>query len=108
MLAGVGDIDEKYEDYMAIIADDFITQKGITTVGVWALSGEYVVFKARTYDQQTDLDQLLKKIFGDKNGGAKDGATGAARLHLGLAGKTPDRESLLKMWKALLEQEFVR
>lgn len=50
----------------------------IKTVFVWSLSGDRVVVKARNSNPEYNLDNELKRMFGQTNGGAKDSASGAA------------------------------
>ncbi|MEK7211747.1 MAG: hypothetical protein AAB731_03875 [Patescibacteria group bacterium] len=107
LVSGLGEIPAAYTDYMATIADELIKQRGITTVYVWAIVDGRVEIKARTYDKQLDLNQHLKDMFGEKNGGARDRAVGAAHVDLGITDPTTDRESLVKLWKNVLEQKLL-
>lgn len=107
LISGLGEIPAEYMDYMAAIADELIKQRGITTVYVWAIVDGKVEIKARTYDKHLDLNQHLKDMFGEKNGGARDRAIGAAHIDLGISNDTNDRESLVKIWKNVLELKLL-
>lgn len=84
LIASGGFIAEDEKDFLARIANNLMRSQGMTCVYVWAVVDEInLVVKARTIDASTDLNQELKRQFGEKFAGAKTWQ-GGAEIPLGV------------------------
>ncbi len=77
LISGLGFVDEGHSDSIPYLADKMMRLRGIQTVVVYGIVGNSVRASVRTSSSSLDCDNLCKEIFGEKNGGAKQGVGGA-------------------------------
>ena len=107
LVASGGFIAEKEKDFLARIANNLVRRTGVRLVVVWAVVDDTnLVVKARTTDKSSDLNEMLKRLFGSSYAGAKTGA-GGAEIPLGfLAPSAKSREELLRFLDAKMRDAF--
>ncbi|HBM45497.1 MAG: TrkA-N domain protein [Parcubacteria group bacterium GW2011_GWF2_38_76] len=96
------------EDNMIRITELLMGLREVKTLYVWALQGDKIFIKARNSDKSIDLNSELKRIFGDKNGGAKDKSSGGALLDVGILSEISEenRDNLLLLCKAYMHKKI--
>jgi len=78
LIVSGGFISEKEKDFLARIANNLMRWEGVELLIVWAIvDDKKFVVKARTHSAQKLLGEILKRIFGQNNAGAKTWAGGA-------------------------------
>lgn len=108
LIASGGCIAEDEKDFLARIANNLMRAQGMTCVYVWAVvDEEKLVVKARTTDASTDLDQDLKREFGEKFAGAKTWQ-GGAEIPLGVLAPSGEnsKEQLLHYLDTEMRAKF--
>ena len=111
VIAGVGFIDEKFRDSIAIIADFMLREKDARVVVIFAIiekdDGKNLVLDAsvRTSDEDLDLDFLIKQIT-SQGGGRK--FKGAYQVNLDYFAHCRDRESLWELVNKTTVDAFSR
>jgi nanoRNase/pAp phosphatase (c-di-AMP/oligoRNAs hydrolase) len=78
----VGDVSGGHRDVIATIADSFIRLDSVETVMIVGVVDESLVVSLRNDDSRLDLNEVIAKVFGKENGGAK-GYSGGAMFNLG-------------------------
>ena len=108
LVASGGFIAEEEKDYLARISNKLMRWKGVTLVIVWAIvDDENLTVKARTNDPSLDLNELLKKKFGQTHAGAKPRAGGAERPLEALKPTATSRAHLLAFFDAKMADTFL-
>lgn len=78
MIASGGFITEREKDFLARIANNLLRFEGVELLIVWAIvDDKKFVVKARTHSVNKPLGEILKRVFGQNNAGAKTWAGGA-------------------------------
>lgn len=101
LIAGVGFVEEKYRDTIAIIADHLLERNNVTLVVVYAAvyhknhSKLDIDASFRTNDENLDLNYLIKSI--TSNGGGRK-FKGAFQVHIDYFVHCPD---LQKLWELI-------
>ena len=97
LIAGIGYIDEKYRDNIAIIGDFLLKREDIATVVVFSIvakeKGLTLDASFRTRDEHLNLNRLIKEL--SKDGGARR-YKGAFQVDLDYFVHAPDRDMLWK------------
>lgn len=109
LITGVGFIQESQSDCISYIADKFMRLEGVQTVVVFGIAGNSVRGSVRTSSASLDTQTLCNEIFGEGNGGARQGV-GGARVSIPLFDTTDMSESdKVKLWeltKSQVEHKF--
>ncbi|HRY62263.1 MAG TPA: DHH family phosphoesterase [Candidatus Paceibacterota bacterium] len=90
-------------------AAEFLMRIGeVQTLFAWMIQRDKIIIKARNYDKSISLDSELKRMFGQKNGGAKDNSSGAAFVDLSFFSNPPDgiRNQFLSVCEAFMRQKI--
>lgn len=106
----LSEIIPELEIYMVKVAETLIRTRGIATVYVWGVIGRRLKIKVRNTTDlgEVQLDTKLKQLFGNENGGAADdGAMGAVDIDMGALGESPDRDSVVRAARALVERKLL-
>lgn len=78
LIASAGFITEREKDFVARIANNLMRWEGVELLIVWAVvDDKKFVVKARTHSVNKPLSEILKRVFGQNNAGAKTWAGGA-------------------------------
>ena len=113
IISGLGFLKASHGDCIPYIAERFMRLEGIQTVVVFAIiESEEMKIRAavRTTSAAYDCDVLTKEIFGEENGGAKQGAGGALvnlDYDIDLLDEN-DREKLWELQKSQITKKFLR
>lgn len=108
MVASGGYIAEDEKDFLARIANNLSRRTGTELLIVWAVVDESkLVVKARTRDASKNLNEMLKKKFGESRAGAKTWAGGAEiKLDLKPSFSASSRNLLLEYLESWMLDEF--
>ncbi|MCK4763006.1 MAG: DHH family phosphoesterase [Candidatus Aminicenantes bacterium] len=98
LISGVGFIDEKFRDNIAIIGDFLLKREDIFAVAIFCIvkkaKGLTLDASFRTSDDHLNLNRLIKEL--SKDGGARR-YKGAFQVNLDYFFHTPDKEQLWEM-----------
>jgi len=92
---------EGSEDNMVKAADLFMAFEEWHTVIVWNIFKDHILIKARNSNVELKLNTELKRMFGERNSGAKDNASGGAVIPIGSGpfGPIHDEKILIELSK---------
>ncbi|MFC1608574.1 bifunctional oligoribonuclease/PAP phosphatase NrnA [Patescibacteria group bacterium] len=113
MIANAGILGSEDGDFLSIIADQMILERGRSLVVVWGVIGNKVRIAARSKGSGISLNELLKDKFGKENAGAKftpdKRGEGGALLSIGFLHPTKDKvvqKEILAAISALLKNKL--
>lgn len=109
LITYLGFLEESKSDCIPYLADKLMRLQGVQTVVVYGIVGNYVRGSVRTSSSSIDAQMLCDALFGEGNGGAKQGS-GGARVKLDLFDPTTltneNRDRLKLLVQSHIESEF--
>ncbi len=93
--------------YLEIMAERLLETDGIDTAYAWTIWEGWLILKIRNITSGRTINKKIINLFGEDCGGSKNNISGGVNYKLGTHGKTKDRESLVRVWKSLLEDELL-
>lgn len=110
-ITGLRYVDPKQADCIPYLADKYMRLPGVQTVVVYGIVGNSVRGSIRTTATQIDCGALCDEIFGEGNGGAKQGSGGALVQFSVFDTGELSPEELDKFWditQASIERKFMK